>query len=187
LEPIVKSLEKLDKDEISVEILRADTGSITESDVMLASASQAVILGFNVEVDPIARAAASNEEVQINIYSIIYNLIEDVEKALKGLLAPTFEEAVIGRAEVRQVFKIRSVGNIAGAYMRSGEARRNAKARIIRNGRLLYSGSISSLKHLQENVREVKAGFEFGISVEGWSDFQPGDILEFFVMQRVER
>jgi len=188
LEPIVNSLEKLgrDNDEVTVEILLASTGNITESDVMLASASDAVVLGFNVEADPIARAAASSEEVQINTYSVIYKLIEDVEKAMKGMLSPTYEDVVIGRAEVRQVFKISGVGNIAGSFMRTGEARRNAQARLVRSNRLLHSGRVSSLKHLQENVREVKAGFEFGVNIEGWNDYQPGDIIEFFVTQRVE-
>ena len=186
LEPIVTSLERLNGGEVELDILRAATGPITESDVMLASASGAIILGFNADADPIARNAAAVEEVQIRTYSIIYKLIEDVEKAMKGMLAPTFEDVVIGRAEVRQVFKIRGVGNIAGSYMRTGEGRRNAKARIVRNSRLLHSGTISSLKHLQENVREVKAGFEFGVSLDGFEDYQPGDIIEFYVTQRVE-
>jgi translation initiation factor IF-2 len=185
LEPIVTSLERLNGGEVELNILRAATGPISESDVMLASASDAIILGFNVDADPIARNAAAVEEVQIRTYDIIYKLIEDVEKAMKGLLAPTFEDVVIGRAEVRQVFKIRNVGNIAGSYMRTGEGRRNAKVRVIRNSRLLHTGTVSSLRHLQENVREVKAGFEFGVSIEGFNDFQPGDIIEFFVTQRV--
>ncbi len=186
LEPIVNSLNKLSDDEVSLDILLAATGNVTESDVMLASASDAVILGFNVEVDPIAQTAANSEGVQINNYSIIYKLIEDVEKAMKGLLAPVFEEVLIGRAEVRQVFKIRGVGQIAGCYMRTGVGRRNAQARVIRGTKLLFSGAVSSLKHLQENVREIKAGFEFGVSLENWNDFQPGDYIEFFVVQRVE-
>ena len=153
---------------------------------MLASASGAIILGFNVEADPIARNSAAVEEVQIRTYQIIYKLFEDVEKAMKGMLAPTYEDVVIGRAEVRQVFRIRNLGTIAGSYMRTGEGRRNAKARVIRNSRLLHSGPGSSLKHLQDNVREVKSGFEFGVSIEGWNDYQPGDIIEFFVTKQVE-
>jgi translation initiation factor IF-2 len=137
---------------------------------MLAAASDAVVLGFNVDVDPAAKAAASNEQVEINIYSIIYKLIEDVEKALKGMLAPVYKEVIIGRAEVRQIFKIRSVGVVAGSYMRTGEARRNARVRVIRNTELLHSGEVASLKHLQENVREVKTGFEFGVSIDGFND-----------------
>ncbi len=187
LEPIVSSLNKLGNEEVSLEILRAATGNVSESDVMLAAASDAIILGFNVEIDPIARNAANSEQIEINIYSIIYKLIEDVEKAMKGMLAPAYEDVVIGRGEVRQVFRIKGVGTIAGSYLRAGEARRNAKARVIRNNRLLHTGPVDSLKHLQENVREVKAGFEFGVHVEGWNDYQPGDIIEFFTTQRVAR
>jgi translation initiation factor IF-2 len=186
LEPIVNSLERLANEEVAVEILRASTGNITESDVMLASASDAIILGFNVEVDPIAKAAATSEQVDIRTYNIIYKLIEDVEKALKGMLAPVYKDVVIGRAEVRQVFRIRNVGTVAGCYMRTGEARRNASAHIVRGNALLHTGPVSSLKHLQENVREVKIGFEFGVSIEGWNDFEEGDIIEFFVSERVE-
>jgi translation initiation factor IF-2 len=187
LEPIVNSLEDIDDPEVAIAILLAATGNITESDVMLASASKAVILGFNVSADPIAQAAAASEGVDINIYSIIYKLFEDVEKALKGMLDPVYEDVLIGRAEVRAVFKIRGLGNIAGCYMRTGVARRNAKARLIRDGRLLFSGPVSSLKHLAENVREVKTGFEFGVSIEGSNDYKPGDFIEFFTTQRVEQ
>ncbi|MEZ4510639.1 MAG: translation initiation factor IF-2 [Chloroflexota bacterium] len=187
LEPIIKSLQKLSYDEVSLEILRSSTGNITESDVMLASASKAVILGFNVDADPVARTAASSEGVEIKTYDIIYQLIEDVDKAMRGMLAPVYEPAVIGRAEVREVFRIRSVGNIAGSYMRTGVARRNAKVRVIRSNKLLFDGAVGSLKHLQENVREVRQGFEFGVGVDGWNDFRPGDVLEFYVMQRVEQ
>jgi translation initiation factor IF-2 len=188
LEPIVSSLEKISRDneEVSLEIILSGTGNITESDVMLASASQAVILGFNVSVDTAAKSAAASEQVQINNYSIIYKLFEDVEKAMKGLLAPTFEDVVIGRAEVRQVFRIRNAGSVAGCFMRTGEAKRNSGARLIRNNQLVYSGPVSSLKHLQENVREIRSGFEFGVNLRDWNDYQPGDILEFFVTKRVE-
>jgi translation initiation factor IF-2 len=145
-----------------------------------------VVLGFNVSVDPIAKVAATNEQVEIKIYSIIYKLIEDIEKAMKGMLAPEYDEVIIGRAEVRQVFRIRSVGVVAGSYMRTGEARRNSRVRVIRDNELQHSGKVGSLKHLQENVRVIKAGFEFGVSVEGWNDFEPDDILEFFVVEQAE-
>jgi translation initiation factor IF-2 len=186
LDPLVSSLKKIKNDEVDIDILLAATGNITESDVVFASASSAIVLGFNVDVDPIAKTAANSEQVDVRTYSIIYHLLEDVEKALKGLLEPTYEEVVIGRAEVREVFKIRGVGNIAGSYMRTGEGRRNSKARLIRDSKLLHSSNVSSLKHLQENVRNVKSGFEFGVNLENWNDYQPGDIIEFFVMQRVE-
>ncbi len=187
LEPITSSLQKLKEEEVALEILHAGTGAITENDIMLAAASDAVVLGFNVDAGPSARAVAANENVQIQTYTVIYKLIEDVEKALKGLLAPVYEEVVIGRAEVRQIFKIKGVGTVAGSYMRTGIARRNAKVRVIRNARLLHSGSVATLKHLQENVREVRAGFEFGVSLEGWDDCEPGDLLEFFERKAVER
>ncbi|GMQ79520.1 MAG: hypothetical protein BMS9Abin02_2117 [Anaerolineae bacterium] len=187
LEPIVNSLKKLNTDEVSLEFLRAATGDISENDINLAAASDAVVLGFNVDVDPAAKVAASSRQVEINSYIIIYKLIEDVEKAMKGLLAPEFEEVVIGRAEVREVFQIRGIGAVAGCYMRTGEARRNASGRVIRDNQLLFTGEVGSLKHHQENVREIRTGFEFGVSIEGWKDFEPGDIIEFFVTQRSEQ
>ncbi len=185
LEPIINSLTKLGTDEVEIEILLSATGDVSESDVMLASASDAIILGFNVSADAIARAAAASEEVDIRTYTIIYKLIEDVEMALQGMLAPVYQEAVIGRAEVRQVFRIRGAGNVAGCYMRAGVARRNARARLIRDGELLTDGAVASLKHLAENVREVKTGFEFGVNLENWNNYREGDIIEFYVMERV--
>ena len=127
-----------------------------------------------------------NEGVEVNTYKIIYKLLEDVEKSIKGMRAPVYEEVVIGRAEVRQIFRIRGAGVVAGSYMRVGDARRNASVRVIRNSRLLFSGGVSSLRRLQENVREVKTGFEFGVAMDGWNDIEEGDILEFFVKRRVE-
>ena len=186
LEPIVSSLEKLNSGEVTLEILRSATGDVTENDINLAAASNAVVLGFNVDVDPAAKVTANSRQVEINSYRIIYKLIEDVEKAMKGLLAPEFEDVVVGRAEVREVFRIRSVGAVAGCFMRTGEAKRNAGARVIRDTQLLYTGEVGSLKHLAENVREVRSGFEFGVSLDGWNDFESGDIIEFFVTQRSE-
>jgi len=174
LEPIVGSLDKLSYDDITVNVMHASTGNITETDVMLASASQAIIMGFNVGSDAIARSAAASERVEIKLYSIIYKLIEDVDKALKGLLDPVFEEVVI-----------RGVGEIAGSYMRTGVAKRNSKARLIRNNKLMHSDKVSSLKHLQDNVREVKTGFEFGVNLANWDDYQEGDIIEFFTTKEI--
>jgi translation initiation factor IF-2 len=184
LEPLINSLEQLSSDAVTLQILHSSTGNVTENDIYLASASDAVVLGFNVDIDSAAKVAAASEQVEINIYSIIYKLIEDVDKAMKGLLAPEFAEVIIGRAEVRDVFQIKSVGAVAGCYMRSGEARRNARGRVIRGSQLLYTGDVGSLKHLQENVREVRAGFEFGVSLEGWTDYAPDDIIEFFIVER---
>ena len=184
LEPIVSTLEELGSGEVGIEIMRAATGRITESDVMLASASGAVILDFNAGIDPIAKAAAASEQVEVNQYKIIYKLFEDVEKALAGMLEPTYEQVVIGRAEVRQLFRIRGVGNIAGCFMRTGRAERSAIARVIRDQRLLHEGPITSLKHVAENVREVKTGFEFGVAVKDFDKFRVNDIIEFLIRQR---
>jgi translation initiation factor IF-2 len=189
LEPIVSSLEKLavreGERDLKVKILHADIGTINESDVMLASASDAIIVGFQVEVDGAARRRADSEGVEIRRYDIIYELLDEVQKALEGLLEPVYEDKVVGVAEVRQVFHISKVGAIAGCYMREGEGRRDASARIIRNHSIIHEGSIVSLKRFQEDVREVRAGFECGISVAGFDDYQVGDVIQFTVKERV--
>lgn len=187
LEPIVQGLESLGQqnEEVTLEILRAATGRISESDVMLASASGAVIVGFNVDVDTAANVAAKSDKIDVRVYNIIYKLFEDVELAMAGMLDPVYEDVIIGRAEVRAVFRIRGSGRVAGCYMRTGVARRNADARVIRDNRLLYEGSVNSLKHLTENVREVKTGFEFGVGLDGFNNFKENDILEFTERKRV--
>jgi translation initiation factor IF-2 len=167
-------------------ILAAEVGNISESDVMLASASGAIILGFSVNIDTAARRSADSQGVDIRQYDVIYTLLEDVEKALKGMLEPVYADKTIGVAEVRQVFRISKVGTIAGSYMREGEARRNARARVRRNGEVIVKdSSVSSLKRLQEDVREVRTGFECGIGLSAFQDFMPGDLIEFFVSERV--
>lgn len=188
LEPIITSLQKLNEDneEVELEILHDSTGNVSENDIMLAAASDGVVLGFNVSVDSAARVTASSEGVQVKLYSIIYKLIEDIEKAMRGMLEPEVREVIIGRAEVRAAFQISGVGAIAGSFMRTGVARRNARVRVIRDSELLHTGAVASLKHLQENVREVKTGFEFGVGVQGWDNFEAGDLLEFFVMEQVD-
>ena len=185
LEPITNSLDQLGDSETEVKILHASAGDITENDIMLASASSAVIMGFNVKADPAAKRAAASEKVEINIYSVIYHMFEEVDKALKGMLDPIYEFKVVGRAEVRAVFRVRGSGAIAGCYMRTGVAQRNARARIIRNTRLIHENDVSSLKHLQENVREIKTGFEFGVGVSDFKDFKVNDIIEFLIEERV--
>jgi len=189
IEPIVQSLERLkvteDEKELKVNIIASDIGDVSESDVMLASASDAIIIGFNVGVDNAARRRADSEGVEIRTYDVIYKLIEDVEAALEGLLEPVYEDRVIGTAEVRQVFNIPRVGKVAGSYMREGEARRDAQARIIRAHKVIHKGKVASLKRFQEDVREVRTGFEFGLNVEGFTDFQEGDIVQFTVRERV--
>ena len=185
IEPIVSSLEKLGNDEVKVEILRAAAGAVTRSDVMLANASDAIIMAFNSGVDAAAEIAAASTGVDIKKYDIIYKMFDDVEKALEGMLDPIYEWKLIGRAECRQVFRIKGTGNVAGCYMRTGETRRNATARLIRDMKLRTEGKISSLKHLSENVNEVRQGFEFGVTIRGWNNYREGDIIEFMVEERV--
>ncbi|MBN1536580.1 MAG: translation initiation factor IF-2 [Anaerolineales bacterium] len=185
LEPVVSSLKDLDKGDIAINILHAETGMISESDVMLASASKAIVIGFNVQADTAARRLADSEGVSIRIYDIIYRLIEDIEKALKGMLEPEEQEVVSGHAEIRAVFRISKVGNIAGCYVTDGVLHRNAKMRVIRSGNVIHEGWISSLKHLQEDVREVRQGFECGVAIKSFDGFIVGDKLECFSVEKV--
>lgn len=185
LEPIVSSLNELQDGNISVNILHAETGNIGKNDIMLAAASKAIVIGFNVKADATARRLADTEGVSIREYEIIYRLTEDVEKALKGMLEPEETEVVIGHAEVRAVFRISRVGKIAGCYVLDGEIHRNAHIRVIRDDEPLFEGSISSLKHLQDDVREIRQGFECGIGVKNFDEFEVGDILECFTIEMV--
>ena len=184
LEPIVNSLNELSKGDISVKILHAETGNISENDVMLASASQAIIVGFSVQADVGARRLADAEGVSIRLYDIIYRLTEDVEKALKGMLAPEFIEKVVGKAEILQIFNISKVGKIAGCRVREGEIRRNGKVRVYRGKDIVYEGEIASLKHEKENEHEVRQGFECGIGLKNFNDIQVGDSIECYVLEK---
>jgi translation initiation factor IF-2 len=185
LEPIVSTLNDMGQGDIKINILHAETGNIGENDVMLACASKAVIIGFNVQADSQARRLAETEGVSIRLYEIIYRMTEDIEKALKGMLEPEEKETVIGHAEVRQVFRISKVGNIAGCRVTDGEIRRNSRIRVLRAGENIHEGGISSLKHLQEDEREVRAGFECGIGLKGFDDLLVGDRLECFIVEKV--
>jgi translation initiation factor IF-2 len=185
LEPIISSVKDLCTEELSVNILYAETGNITENDVMLAAASKAVIVGFSVQADVSARRLAEKEGVSIRLYDIIYRMMEDIEKALKGMLEPVEKETVLGHADVRKVFRISKVGNIAGCYVIDGEIRRNARAKVLRNGEIVAVGEIISLKHLQEDVKELRQGFECGIAVRNFSDFLEGDKIECVLVEKV--
>jgi translation initiation factor IF-2 len=185
LEPIISSLNDLQGGDIGVNVLHAETGTIGENDIMLASASKAIVVGFNVSADAAARRLAEVEGVSIRLYDIIYRLLEDVEKALKGMLEPVLQETVVGRAEVRAIFRISKLGNIAGCRVTEGEIRRNARARILRNTEPIHDGEIHSLKHLQDDVREVRQGFECGIALKGFSDYAPGDVIECYTVEKV--
>lgn len=186
LEPIVNSLEELGKKEkdISIKVLHAEPGSITESDVMLAAASNAVVMGFDVDVDQGGRRAAEAEGVSIRIYNIIYRLLEDVEKALKGMLEPELVEKVIGKANVLATFKVSKGGIAAGCRVVSGEIRRNAQVRVIRAGEVVFSGDILSIKREKDEVRDVREGMECGITIRNYEAFEIGDVIESFVMEK---
>jgi len=184
LEPIINSLNELNTGEIKINILHAETGNITEGDVMLAAASKAIITGFNVQADTAVRRLAESEGVSMRLYDIIYRLTEDIEKALKGMLAPEFKEVVSGEAVVQAVFHISKVGNIAGCKVIKGEILRNGKLRVFRDDKQLYEGEISSLKREKEDVREVRTGYECGIAVKGFNDFLEGDILQCYTLQQ---
>jgi translation initiation factor IF-2 len=186
IDPIVSSLEQLGDEELKVNILHAAAGGIGKSDVNLAIASQAIIIGFNVRPDPAARRMAETEGVDIRTYAIIYKLIDEVDQALKGLLEPTYIKVLVGEAVVRDTFNIPDTGTVAGCYIRKGEARRNAKARVIRDGGTLYDGTVSSLKRFAEDVREVRKGYECGVGLTGFDNFQVGDVLQFYE-EREER
>jgi translation initiation factor IF-2 len=185
LEPIISSLNDLQGGDIAVNVLHAETGNIGENDIMLASASKAIVVGFNVSADASARRLAELEGVSIRLYDIIYRLLEDVEKALKGMLEPVLQETILGRAEVRAIFRISKLGNIAGCRVTEGEIRRNARARVFRKTASIHEGEIQSLKHLQDDVREVRQGFECGIALKGFSDYAPGDVIECYTVEKV--
>jgi len=187
LEALASSLQQLNEtteEEVQLEILHQGVGNITESDVMLATASHAVILGFNVRVDPAARRLAEQEGVDIRLYNVIYHLLEDVEKALKGMLTPEKKEVVVGRAEVRAIFKTRQ-GRVAGSYVSEGRLPRNARVRVWRDDKIVYDGRIASLRRYQEDVNEVREGFECGIRLDGFDDVREGDIIEAYRVEDV--
>lgn len=187
VEAVKQSLLKLSNEEVAIRIIHAGVGAINESDVSLASASNAIIIGFNVRADNQAKEMADREQVDLRLYRVIYNAIEDIEAAMKGMLDPIFEEKVIGHAEVRQVFKASGLGNIAGSYVLDGKIVRNASVRITREGEQLFDGPLASLKRFKDDVKEVAAGYECGLVFEGFNDLQEFDQIEVYVMEEVPR
>lgn len=184
LEPITTALNEIEKGDVNINVLYSETGDIGENDVNLAVASKAIILGFNVQADTAAKRLADTEGVSIRLYQIIYRLTEDIEKALKGMLEPEFKEIQIGKAEVLAVFKITKLGNIAGCRVISNEIKRNGKIRVLRNGEKVFEGDISSLKHEKDDVKEVRQGFDCGISLRNFEGFAKGDILECYTLEK---
>jgi translation initiation factor IF-2 len=185
LEPIVNSLKELGDDKLQTKILLEGTGNITESDINLAVASDAIVIGFHVDVDPAAQRVAEAEGVDVRQYDVIYKLIDDIDKALQGLLEPEYADKVIGRAEVRAIFKIPRRGNIAGSYVLDGNIARNALARVTRHGQIVHESKFSSLRRFTDDVREVASGFECGIGIDGFNDFNEGDVIEAYIKERV--
>ncbi|MBD5524052.1 MAG: translation initiation factor IF-2 [Lachnospiraceae bacterium] len=187
VEAVKQSLMKLTNEEVVVKCIHGGVGAINESDVSLASASSAIIIGFNVRPDATAKAVAEREGVDVRLYKVIYQAIEDIEAAMKGMLDPIFEEKVIGHAEVRQIFKASAIGNIAGSYVLDGEFQRGCKIRITREGEQIYEGELASLKRFKDDVKEVKAGFECGLVFDGFDKMQELDIVEAYIMVEVPR
>ncbi len=183
VEAVKQSLEKLSNDEVRVRVIHGGVGGIKESDVMLASASNAIIIGFNVRPDLIAEETAARDKVEIRTYRVIYDAIEDVETAMKGMLDPKYREIVMGRIEVRDVFKISNVGAVAGAYVLNGKVTRQCQIRIVRDGVVIAEDKMSSLKRFKDDVKEVGESFECGITLEKFRDFKEGDIFEAFIME----
>lgn len=187
VEALRGSLEKIDVEGARVKIIHTGVGAITESDIILASASNAIVIGFNVRPEPLAKNTAEQEKVDVRLYRIIYQAIEEIEQAMKGILEPVFKENIIGHAEVRNVFKITGAGTIAGCMVTSGKIARNAEVRLIRDGIVVLEGKIDSLKRFKDDVREVAQGYECGISLEKFNDIKEGDQIEAFIMETVER
>ena len=186
-EAVRASLEKLTNEEVSVKVIHSGVGAVNESDVMLASASNAIIVGFNVRPDPLAIESAARQEVDMRMYRIIYDCIEEMEQAMKGMLAPKYKEAVIGHAEIRQTFKVSGIGTIAGCYVTDGKIVRSSQVRVVRDGIVIHEGVLASLKRFKDDAKEVASGYECGLSIEKFNDIKEGDIVEAFVMEEIAR
>ena len=186
-EAVKASLEKIDVDGVRVNVIRSTAGGISESDVLLASASQAIIYGFNVRPNAKVRQKAEEEGIEIRLHNIIYKMVEEIETAMKGMLAPEIKEVVTGQAEIRQVIKVSKVGNIAGCYVTDGFIRRNCGIRLLRDSVVVYEGKLGSLKRFQDDAKEVAAGFECGLSIENFNDIKEGDIIESFKIEAIKR
>jgi translation initiation factor IF-2 len=184
-EALQESLMKIESEDVKINIIHKGVGAIKESDVMLASASNAIIIGFNVSTDANVRKLGEKERVDIRLYRVIYEVLDDIKAAIHGLLKPEYEEVNLGQAEIRQTFKVSKVGTIAGSYVREGKITRNANIRVLRDGKIIHEGKISSLKRFKDDTREVTTGFECGILLENFNDLKEGDILEAYVIEQV--
>jgi translation initiation factor IF-2 len=187
VEAIKQSLVKLSNPEVMIKVIHGGVGAINESDVMLASASNAIIIGFNVRPEASAKAVADSEKIDVRLYRVIYNAIEDIEAAMKGMLDPEYREKVIGHAEVRQTFKVSGIGTIAGSYVLDGKFTRDSKVRLVRDGIVIYEGELESLKRFKDDVKEVNTGYECGIMLNKFNDIKEGDVVEAFIMEEIPR
>ena len=185
-EAVKSSLEKIDVEGARVNVIRSTVGAISESDILLASASKAIIYGFNVRPDANVRRKADEEGVEIRLHQVIYKMVEEIEAAMKGMLAPEMEEVVTGQAEIRHIYKVSKVGNIAGCYVTDGSIKRDCGIRLIREGIIVYEGKLASLKRFKDDAKEVNQGYECGLTIENYNDIKEGDIVEGYVMQEVE-
>ena len=181
------SLEKLSNDEVKVNVVHTGVGAINESDVMLAGTSGSIIIGFNVRPSVAVTGMAERDGIQIRTYNVIYNIIDDVENAMKGMLDPEFKEVVLGTVEIRETFKVPNVGIIGGAYVTDGKVVRNESIRLVRDGIVIHEGKISSLKRYKDDAKEVAQGYECGIGIENYNDIKQGDIIECYTMEEVAR
>ncbi len=186
-EAVKASLEKLANEEVRVRVIHAAVGAINESDILLASTSNAIIIGFNVRPDPAAAVSAQRASVDMRMYRVIYDAIEEIEAAMKGMLAPKFREAIIGHAEVRQTYKVSAIGTIAGCYVKDGKITRDAQVRVLRDNIVIYEGKLGSLQRFKDSVKEVASNYECGMSIEKFNDIKEGDIFECFVMEEIPR
>jgi translation initiation factor IF-2 len=186
IEALKDSLDKLSNQEVKINVVHSATGAITESDVSLAAVSEAIIIGFNVRPNTKVQSMAVDENVSIRYYNIIYNVIQDIQNAIVGLMASTFEEKVIGTAEVRDLFHVPKIGTIAGSYVLDGRIARGQKVRLIRDGVVLYDGRINSLRRFKDDMKEVQTGFECGIGIENYNDIKIGDIIECYVLEEIK-
>ena len=187
LEALTESLKKLERDEVKLSFVHRGVGGISESDVQLAAASMATIIGFNVRPDRKARELAEAEKVDIRTYEIIYQVLEDMESAMVGMLKPEFEEIVTGEAEVREIFRVPRVGAVAGCYVRNGTITRGSKVRFLREGVVIWKGTITSLKRFKDDAREVQSGFECGIGLSDFQDLKQGDVIETYEEREIPR
>ncbi|MBQ6895130.1 MAG: translation initiation factor IF-2, partial [Clostridia bacterium] len=185
VEAVRQSLERIANEEVKVNVIHGAVGAVTESDVMLASASNAIIVGFNVRPTPGAVISAEDNDIDIRLYRVIYDAIEDIEAAMKGMLAPKFRESVTGHIEIRTTFKVSGVGTIGGAYVTDGKVTRNSKVRVVRDGIVIHEGELGSLKRFKDDVKEVASGYECGVSIDKFNDIKDGDIIEAYVMEQV--